>query len=98
MIVKPKRIVDKKLLESYREMPCAVCFRYGDVVAHHITTKGAGGDDVPNNLMPLCAFHHRMVHDKGNGYMIRMLKHFEQALLERGRTDIIERAKRFEKP
>lgn len=44
-------------------MPCAAmigCF--GEVCAHHIKTKGSGGDDVPYNLIPLCMKHHEEIH------------------------------------
>ena len=30
---------------------------------HHITHKGAGGDDIPENLISLCRAHHNMVHN-----------------------------------
>jgi 5-methylcytosine-specific restriction endonuclease McrA len=42
---------------------CWTCGRpYADL--HHILSRGAGrGDDVPENLMPLCRECHRMVED-----------------------------------
>jgi len=95
MFPKPKRIKDPKLLKSFRERKCEVCFRFGDVVGHHITTKGAGGDDTEFNLMALCTFHHRMVHDKGNRFMIETFKQYEWALEKRQRFDIIEKAMSF---
>lgn len=62
-----KRIVDKKLLEEYREKPCAVCGISGGglVTGHHIKSKGSGGHDTEENLMAMCFKHHREVHDKG---------------------------------
>jgi len=30
---------------------------------HHITHMGAGGDDVPENLIKLCRKHHSEAHD-----------------------------------
>lgn len=67
MIPKQKRIVNKELCDSYREMRCAVCFMKGGglICGHHIKTKGSGGHDHSKNLMPLCQQHHREVHDKG---------------------------------
>lgn len=62
-MVKNSRIVDKKLCESYRGKPCIVCGK--SAVGHHIRTKGSGGHDVKENLMPLCALHHKAVHDLG---------------------------------
>lgn len=68
MIPKPKRKIDRKLLDSYHEKPCIInnheCF--GQVCAHHKKTKGAGGGDVIDNLYALCSFHHRAIHDLGN--------------------------------
>lgn len=95
MFPKQKRIKDPKLLESFRERKCEVCFQSGDVVGHHITTKGAGGDDTEFNLMALCTFHHRMVHDKGNLFMIETFKQYAWALEKRERFDVIQRAKSF---
>jgi hypothetical protein len=39
---------------------------------HHVTSVGAGGQDVPENLMPLCRRHHDEVEEpgKGMGWMI----------------------------
>lgn len=40
----------------------------GDVVGHHVKAKGIGGKRKPEfdfwNLVPLCYYHHRQVHDK----------------------------------
>lgn len=70
-IQKRKRIEDKKLLETYRHMSCTICHAsgYGQVVAHHIKTKGAGGHDHYKNLVPLCQEHHVEIHAKGLRYM-----------------------------
>lgn len=73
---KKRRIVDRDLLDTYHNMPCACrgpCF--GQVVGHHIKSKGSGGDDVPENLIPLCTGHHMEIHSKGVQYM--MVKHPE---------------------
>lgn len=63
MYPKKKRVVNKKLLESYRGRPCVVCGETKTTVAHHVKTKGAGGDDVESNLLALCFVHHRLAHD-----------------------------------
>jgi hypothetical protein len=66
MFPKPKRIVDKELLAEFKNKPCAVgknCL--GDVVAHHIKTKGSGGHDVSKNLRALCVRHHTEIHAIG---------------------------------
>lgn len=63
---KKKRIVDRELLDSYHDLICIIhseCF--GHVVAHHIKTKGSGGDDVADNLLALCCKHHEEIHKIG---------------------------------
>ena len=61
---KPKRIVDRKLLAVVRELWCLVCLDTPCDV-HHVKTRGAGGHDLPENLMPLCPKHHGLVHLSG---------------------------------
>lgn len=67
MIPKKKRIINRELLDSYHSKPCIInkgCM--GQVVAHHIKTKGSGGDDIENNLWALCMLHHKILHDIGH--------------------------------
>lgn len=63
------RIENRKLLDSYHNSACVACGETQGTHAHHVRTKGAGGDDVPENLIALCFFHHRMIHDKGTAFM-----------------------------
>jgi len=46
-------------------MPCIACSTTNGVVAHHIKTRGAGGSDVVENLMPVCQEHHHSIHANG---------------------------------
>jgi 5-methylcytosine-specific restriction endonuclease McrA len=68
---KPKRIAARDTLQRVvyrRDGACMVgmdldygpCSEGRD--AHHITHRGAGGDDVEENLITLCRRHHDMVH------------------------------------
>jgi hypothetical protein len=57
------------LLETVRDLPCLCCGE-SPCDAHHVTTRGAGGQDTPENLMPLCREHHTLWHAKGPKYMI----------------------------
>lgn len=68
MFPKPKRKVDRKLLDSFKTKPCAVLNKdcIGEVCAHHVKTKGSGGGDVVENLLALCVRHHRDIHDMGS--------------------------------
>lgn len=62
---KSKRIRDPELLAVIRTFPCLACepgTQGTPTEAHHVTTRGAGGDDVPQNIMPLCAEHHQAWH------------------------------------
>ena len=63
------RIVDKTLVNSYRNEPCIVCGASLNTVAHHVKTKKSGGHDIEMNLVPVCFEHHREWHDKGNTFM-----------------------------
>ena len=59
-------IVDEKLLDRWRQQPCAICGKRPPSEAHHLTAKGIGGGnrkDVDENILPLCLRHHREVHD-----------------------------------
>ena len=70
---KVKRLVDKELLRRYAKMPCAVGYvtHMRPVAGHHIKTKGSGGDDVDDNLIPLCATHHAEIHSMGISGFLR---------------------------
>jgi hypothetical protein len=67
---KPRRIVDEELLSQFRLLPCMGCFKPSHPHArnhpHHVTSRGAGGDDVPRNLIPLCPPCHQEIHQHGN--------------------------------
>ena len=64
---KVKRVVDKPLLHRFTQFPCAVGYvtHMRPVAGHHIKTKGSGGGDVEENLIPLCALHHSEIHAMG---------------------------------
>jgi len=62
--MKRRRVEDKGLIESVKQLPCAACGRYG-VDADHVKTRGAGGDDVLNSMMPLCREDHVKRHQMG---------------------------------
>ncbi len=91
-IPKPKRIIDPDLLKEVAQEPCACrdgCS--GDVVAHHVTSKGSGGDDVRCNLMPLCVKHHIPgVHQHSNRWMCDQFLLFRSWLERWSRWDILD--------
>jgi len=53
------------ILNKIRAMNCFVCMARPPSDAHHWRTKGAGGQDHEDNLVPLCRKHHVEFHNKG---------------------------------
>lgn len=84
------RVRDPQLLEEVRTQPCQACGA-GIVDAHHIKTRGAGGDDVRTNVMPLCRLHHQEWHRRGAGYMVAKYPTILAWLRTMGRYDVLER-------
>lgn len=58
------RIENTKALEECKLKPCLVCGR-GEADPHHLKSRGAGGDDVEWNLIPLCRNCHTAIHKMG---------------------------------
>lgn len=90
---KPSRIIDLELLALVKTLPCMACGGPGGD-AHHITTRGAGGDDVADNCISLCAEHHRQWHSNGACFMMLAYPSVDFWLRRAKREDIIERAER----
>lgn len=65
MFEKTKRIKNKKLMRSYEYMACLVCNLRLSCAAH-AKSQGSGGDDVKENLKPLCKKHHSEEHNIGS--------------------------------
>lgn len=61
---KPKRVKNNNLLNKIRKMDCLAC-GISPCDPHHITTVKSGGNDVPNNIQPLCRLHHVEAHQIG---------------------------------
>lgn len=89
-LLKKKRIQNKDLLKSYHSMKCIICGR-SPCDPDHITTKGAGGDDVPSNIWNICRIHHVQRHTMGLGFMINQYKECYVWLYNNNRFDIIEK-------
>jgi predicted restriction endonuclease len=68
--LKPERIVspDFNAQIRHRDKVCLVGLIRKDgscsegVDCHHIETRGSGGDDVEENGITLCRFHHNLAH------------------------------------
>lgn len=83
--MKIKRIVDLKLLEAVRLLPCSVCgIRYDVIHAHHVKSRKSGGPDIEKNVMSLCVKHHVEVHQFGVYTMSMKYPLFKRWLVLRG--------------
>lgn len=82
-VPKPKRIEDKELVRSYHTKRCVICRKYAPDPAH-IKTRGSGGDDVPENILPLCRNHHSEQGQKGFKYMVTKYPLLVKQLAARG--------------
>lgn len=90
MIPKPKRLVDRNILEVMRRRNCDVCGRKPTKEwpnqACHIRSRGAGGNDEESNLYTGCVACHKMQHDKGFHYMFEKYPFFRQTIYAKGWT------------
>lgn len=82
--IKPKRIVDIKLLEAYRNRPCDVCWKYPPNDPDHICTRGAKGNDEESNLWTLCRCCHTERHAIGLTTFVNYHLHLQHILLSKG--------------
>lgn len=91
------RIKDRALLDAVKAQPCVACGRVSTEsepnTPDHIATRGAGNDDVPENVWSLCLKHHT---EKGMGFgkFIKKYKNCEEWLRRNNRTDVFERLER----
>ena len=94
----------KRRIFSRTDWQCAApeCTRRRDLHAHHIQPRSHGGKDEPENLVPLCAFHHlRGVHGgtvKVEGRLDGQGRglHWQMGLDERGRPEVTYRDEQIE--
>ena len=89
--IKPRRIRDKDHLKFVATQPCLICGR-APCQAHHVTYAqlNALGRKVSDEwAVPLCAIHHRSLHDNGNerawwkGFNIDPIKEAEELWKQR---------------
>lgn len=59
---KKRRIQNKAVIDACRRPTCEVCGRPAGGEPHHIITRGAGGPDIPENLIQLCGICHTHAH------------------------------------
>lgn len=75
-------MVDKELLAQVRLEACLACGKWyrNKIEAHHIVSRGAGGDDSEANVVPLCVLHHAEFHKIGIGRFTEKYIAFEMHL------------------
>lgn len=66
------RIKSPQTIQSFRQLGqrCLYCAQPRAVDAHHVLPKSRGGDDLMDNLVPLCRRCHGAVH--GSPYLIEL--------------------------
>lgn len=82
-MLKRRRKVDKDALEEAKEKPCVSCGR-GPTDPAHIKSRGSGGDDSWENVIPLCRSCHRLQHAVGICRFVRTHEAVRDALHARG--------------
>ncbi len=88
------RVVDRQLLDAVKKLPCIACGTM-PTDPDHITTQGAGGGDVANNVWPLCRACHTIRHLKGLGFMVKNYIGCLMWLRKNKRTDVLEKIERL---
>lgn len=97
-MTKDRRVVDRGLLATVRGLTCLACGpgrQREPTEPDHVTTRGAGGGDLYNNVWPLCAEHHRERHRRGLGHMIKTYGACRHWIELAERTDILARVERL---
>lgn len=93
-LVKKKRLRNLKLIKELKEHSCVTCFKKGPNDVHHITTRGAGGDDIPSNLITLCRQCHIKLHQYGLKKFAWKYPKFKEFLTKFNRIDILNKLSR----
>lgn len=76
--------------------PCRVCTKHGSVIQlHHLVSRAHGGDDVAENLVPVCPLCHEALHRRAPAIGRLLLSRLSDAeyayMVDRGGEDIAER-------
>lgn len=95
-----RKVASRKTWEALRDeklyrQRCRVCV-FPAQELHHIVSRGALGDDVADNLVPLCRECHHDVTVRSPGIGAELLRQLSDAeyayMIERGGEDYPERA------
>lgn len=75
---------DKEFMKSFRGLPCLCCGTIIGTHAEHVKTKGSGGKDELDNVMPICLIHHNEKNWKGRIHMSEKYPDYKKWLLDNG--------------
>jgi 5-methylcytosine-specific restriction endonuclease McrA len=87
---KPQRTKNRELLDWIKEMRCVACGLSGPSDPAHIRSRGAGGGDTFDNVIPLCRPCHSLQHNSGWAYFSERYPQIQFELLVRGRADLLQ--------
>lgn len=73
MFPKIKRFKSKENIDQIKSLPCCACGDQGPSDAHHLKSRGSGGGDELENLVPVCRRCHSLAHSMGTK---RFLEYF----------------------
>ena len=91
--LKTIRRKDRKLLDEIKALPCIAC-GMGPCDPAHLKSKGSGGDDTWENVIPLCRKCHHYQHLIGLCKFIRTNNDVYAAVRERG-WDLVYEGERW---
>lgn len=93
MFQKKTRVHEREAIRDVKKDKCLVC-KQTPVDPDHITTRGAGGDNSPSNLWPLCRRHHAERHQIGICTFIERYESAYEWLIFNCRIDVVEKCER----
>lgn len=89
---KKKRKQNQDLIDYLGDrLECACCAQQAPNDMDHLVTKGSGGHDEFNNLVPLCRNCHTLRHKNGISYLIEKFPSYKSYLRMLGQSELITR-------
>ena len=90
---KKSRISSQEIINAMKSDRCEICGNYCSNEPHHVISRGAGGPDIPENMIQLCGKCHRKAH---NGDFDKMwLFNIISRRMHKKRREILETVNSF---
>ncbi len=83
-IGKPRRKVNRDLLDEIKKLPCCCCGSRYMVDPSHVKTVKSSGDDARWNVFPKCRICHNLWHSLGPKRFFARYPSFEKLLMSVG--------------